>query len=121
MIIKRVEPVSLAKIMGALYFIMGLLFGLLFSAVSIRVPVLSYAAAAIGNKVFSSLFGAFAFITLPILYGVLGFVGGFLAAAIYNLLARVFGGIEMQIEGIAQTPIAQAAPEGTVAEAQKSV
>ena len=116
MIIKRVEPVSLAKILGALYFIMGLLVGLLMSAVSILVPAFSHAAAGSGNKVFGLLFGAFAFIALPLFYGALGFIGGLLTAVIYNLLARVFGGIEMQIEGIAQTPVAQAPPEGTVAE-----
>jgi hypothetical protein len=121
MIIKRVEPVSLAKIMGALYFVMGLIVGLLISAVSILVPAFSHAAAGGGSKVFGMLFGALAFIALPLFYGTLGFVGGLLTAVIYNLLARVFGGIEMQIEGISQTPIVQGPPEGRVHEVQESV
>jgi hypothetical protein len=41
--------------------------------------------------------GAGAVVALPIFYGVLGFVFGALGAAIYNLAARLVGGIEIEL------------------------
>lgn len=35
---------------------------------------------------------------LPIAYAAVGFVGGLIAALIYNLLARWIGGIEVEVE-----------------------
>jgi hypothetical protein len=35
---------------------------------------------------------------MPIFYAVLGFVGGVIGAAIYNLAAKVVGGIEVEVE-----------------------
>jgi len=41
----------------------------------------------------------FAFvIILPIIYGILGFIGGLIVAALYNLFASWFGGIEMKFK-----------------------
>lgn len=41
----------------------------------------------------------FAFvIILPIIYGILGFIGGIIVAALYNLFASWFGGIEMKFK-----------------------
>jgi hypothetical protein len=37
-------------------------------------------------------------IFLPILYGVAGFVFGAIAAAVYNLIAGIVGGIEIEVE-----------------------
>ncbi len=37
-------------------------------------------------------------IFMPIIYGVMGFVGGIVAAALYNLFARWIGGIEVEVE-----------------------
>jgi uncharacterized membrane protein len=37
-------------------------------------------------------------IFMPIMYGVMGFIFGILMAAIYNLIARWIGGIEVEVE-----------------------
>ena len=37
-------------------------------------------------------------IFMPIVYGVMGFIFGILMAAIYNLIARWIGGIEVEVE-----------------------
>jgi hypothetical protein len=37
-------------------------------------------------------------IFMPIIYGVMGFVFGVLGAAVYNLIARWIGGIEVEVE-----------------------
>ena len=43
------------------------------------------------------LFGAGAVVILPIVYGCIGFVGGLIMAPLYNLVAKVVGGIEVEL------------------------
>jgi hypothetical protein len=42
--------------------------------------------------------GAGAIILMPIMYGIMGFIGGIISAALYNLLAGIIGGIEMNFD-----------------------
>jgi hypothetical protein len=63
--------------------------------------ILSLAGAASGAKgatavpfIFSGVFVIF----LPIIYAVLGFIGGVIAAFVYNLVAKWTGGIEFTTE-----------------------
>jgi len=37
-------------------------------------------------------------IILPIFYGVVGFIAGAIGAALYNLIAGMVGGIEIEVE-----------------------
>ena len=37
-------------------------------------------------------------ILMPVIYGVMGFIGGVIGAAVYNLDARWIGGIELEVE-----------------------
>ena len=37
-------------------------------------------------------------ILMPVIYGVMGFIGGVIGAAVYNLVARWIGGIELEVE-----------------------
>jgi hypothetical protein len=46
----------------------------------------------------SALFGVGAIIFMPIIYGVFGLVGGAIGAALYNLFAGLFGGIEVEVQ-----------------------
>ena len=45
-----------------------------------------------------ALLGAGAIIVFPICYGLIGFVGTLIVAALYNVLANMVGGIEMDVE-----------------------
>jgi hypothetical protein len=42
--------------------------------------------------------GAGAIVILPIFYGVMGFIMGALYAAVYNFIAGIVGGLELQFE-----------------------
>ena len=44
------------------------------------------------------LFGGIAIVTMPILYGVIGFVSGIIGAALYNLFAKWVGGIKVELQ-----------------------
>ena len=94
MVIKRVGPVSCAKITGTLYAIIGLVAGLIFSLASLAGAFSARGARAGGM----AAIGAGAVIVFPLLYGALGFVGTLIAAWLYNLLARVVGGIQIEVE-----------------------
>jgi hypothetical protein len=98
--IKRIAPLQAGKMLGALYACMGLIF----------LPFFAFAAAA-GAFASSSqesagapppaLFAGMMFgfgIFMPIIYGMMGFVGGIIAAALYNLFAAWIGGIEVEVE-----------------------
>ncbi len=94
MVIKRVGVMSVAKLYAVMAAAMGLCFGLLVAAVG-----------SIGSTMLSSDgtslvpfggFGIAAIVVLPIIYAVMGFIGGLIGAALYNLFAGLVGGIEIE-------------------------
>jgi len=101
MIVKRVAPLSVAKVMGVLYAIGGLLVGALISVISIVGGAIGAGAGEGGNP-FAMLFGAGAIIVLPIFYGVLGFIMTLIGAALYNFVASLVGGIEIEVEQVSR-------------------
>lgn len=97
MVIKRIVPLSLARIAGTLYAIMGLVFGCIVSLVAMAG---GFGAASEASRIagLGALIGGGAIIILPIFYGALGFVVMLIGAWIYNLLAGVVGGIELDVQ-----------------------
>jgi hypothetical protein len=95
MVIRRVAPLSCAKIAAILYAVIGLIAGGLFSLAAMAGGLAS------GDSRFGlmgPLFGIGAIIILPILYGCLGFVGVLLMTWLYNGAAGIVGGIEIHTE-----------------------
>jgi hypothetical protein len=45
-----------------------------------------------------AIFGVGAIILLPLLYGFMGLVVGVIGAALYNLFARMVGGLEVELQ-----------------------
>src|SRR5439155_7098400 len=91
--ITSVGVLSVAKIMGAIYAVIGLIllpFFLLASLIGSMAGGHDNPLGAIGGLVF----GLFA----PIFYGVLGFVFGAIGAFLYNFMAKWLGGIEVQVQ-----------------------
>ena len=95
MIIKRVGPVSCARISAFLYAIVGLIIGGVFSLVAM---VGGFASDAPEVSRFGPIIGAAAVIVFPLLYGAMGFVVTLIAAWIYNLAADVMGGVEVDLQ-----------------------
>ena len=92
MVIRRTEPMSAAKVGGVLYALLGLLFGVIFSLLSLT------GMTGAGMAAYGMLFGAGAIIILPIVYGILGFIFIGIAAALYNVAAKMAGGLEVQVD-----------------------
>ncbi len=87
--LKRISPASLAKIFGALYGLVGLIGGSIFLIISIVLIALGHP---------GGWFGLVAVVLLPLGYGVLGLVFGYLTALLYNFVAGKVGGIEFEVE-----------------------
>lgn len=92
MIVRRVSVLSVGKVLACLYALLGLIVGGLFSFLS-----LAGAAAGGGQGAAAIVFGVGAAIIMPILYGLAGFIGGVITAALYNLAASLVGGIEIEL------------------------
>ena len=99
LVVRRIGAVSLAKIQGALYALLGLVFGAIFSLIALVGSALQTVSSGTGfPSQFGVLFGVGAIIIFPILYGAFGFIFGLILGGLYNLLAGVVGGVE--IEGL---------------------
>jgi hypothetical protein len=83
--LKRFSIVQTAKVLGVLYALMGLIF----------LPFFLLAALLSPNQ---AGFGVGFAILLPILYGAAGFVCTAIGCALYNWVAGMVGGIEVQLD-----------------------
>ncbi|MEA2723848.1 MAG: hypothetical protein QOH59_1619 [Gemmatimonadales bacterium] len=84
--IRRFGVGQTAKVVGVLYALIGV----------VLVPFVLIAGMYSPNK--TGLGAGFA-LAIPILYGVLGFITTAIGCAIYNLVAGLVGGIEVELDG----------------------
>jgi hypothetical protein len=96
--IRRIRPLSLGKIQGSVYVFIGLVIGAVFSVLSV-VGMGIAASQSHGDfpAFIPMFFGVGAVIILPLMYGIMGFIAGVVIAAIYNFVARVVGGVEIEL------------------------
>jgi hypothetical protein len=97
MVIRRVAPLSVAKIAGLLYALMGLVFGAVFSLIAVAG---GFGAGDTNAPLIGALMGAGAIVIAPIFYGCMGFITTLVMAALYNLMAGAVGGVEIDVEQI---------------------
>lgn len=95
--IQRIGVMSLARIWGLLFLLVGLLFGVLYGLIASGIGIV---AAVSGEKeaLLLVVVGVVFMVLFPLLYGGMGFAMGALMAWLYNLIARRFGGLEIDIE-----------------------
>ena len=94
MVIKRVGPLSCAKLVGAMYTVVGLCLGAVFSLISLLGGMVG---ASGESTAFGAIFGVLAIVLLPLFYGGLGFVSTLIGAWLYNVFAGMVGGVEMEV------------------------
>ena len=97
--LKSVGVLSVAKIMGAMYTLLGLIFMpfiLIFSMIGTLAG---------GSKnAFGAIGGIAVGILLPFVYGLMGFVVGAMSSLLYNLIAKWLGGIEIEMQAPVASP-----------------
>ncbi len=97
--LKRIAPLQLGKMLGILYGLMGLIFlpfFALFAVIGSLAGSQSQESAGVGALAAGGML--FMGLMMPVIYGVMGFVLGVISAALYNLVARWIGGIEVEVE-----------------------
>jgi hypothetical protein len=105
MTIRRFGVFSVAKIQGLLAFVIGLLIGVVYGLFFMLFGAVMSSLAPRGDSqalggVSSVVFGLVLMIAIPVLYGILGFIGGMIGALVYNLAAGVVGGVRFELEGV---------------------
>lgn len=95
MVLKRVGPMSVAKLLGALYVVVGLIIGVCLAIVSMLGAAVASTEATGGLGL---IFGVGAVIAAPVFYGIVGFVGGLIGAGLYNWTAGMVGGVQLELE-----------------------
>jgi len=93
-VLKRIGPGSAFKVGLVTYAFLGLIFGAIFSLISLVAAPFAHGA----RTPFAGAFlGIGAVIFFPIFYGIIGGVFAAIGALIYNLVARWVGGLEVDI------------------------
>ena len=98
MVLKSIGVLSAAKIVGVMYAVMGLIMGLFFAALLSYIPAMVPPSESQIPGWIAPMFGVGSIVIMPIMYGIMGFVGGAIGAVIYNVLAGSIGGLELHLE-----------------------
>lgn len=116
--IKRIHVLQAGLFLGAFYALIGLLAGLIYAGFALLIGMAGLSAGGAtgsapgggpgaGGAELLAIFGGMgvlAVILIPVLYGFLGFLGGIIGAAIYNLVAKVAGGLKFDVADIGPVP-----------------
>ena len=105
--INKIGLMSVAKIYAVMAFVFSLIFAVPYGLMIIVFSLVGGAAAgqqdALGGLAFGGggvIMGLMVLIGIPVFYSIMGFVGGIIAALIYNIFAGIVGGIEISVERI---------------------
>lgn len=90
--IRRIEPLRLANVLGLVYGIFTLVAAILFAAFHAWMPMGAMA----GHRPHPGLLRV-ALVFYPIVGAAWGWLGGLVGAALYNLVARWIGGIQVEL------------------------
>ena len=99
--LRRVDPISLAKVFAVVQASIGLIIGGCISIFALLAGMVGSSALPEGSGApgwLGPMIGVGAVIALPVLYGVMGFVSGLIGSFIYNFFAGVVGGIVLEFE-----------------------
>lgn len=99
MVLKRIGILSAGKILALLYACIGLIAGGIISLFATLGVFASLADKSLpGGPIIAAFMGLGALILMPLLYGSLGFLIGVVGSSIYNGLAKLVGGIELELK-----------------------
>ncbi len=105
--IRKLGILSLAKIYAVMMLVMSLLISIPYGLFIIIFALIGgagagqqdgFAGIAVGGG--GIILGLVVMIVLPIMYAILGFIGGAIGALIYNIFAGMVGGVEIEVENV---------------------
>ena len=102
--IKKLGVLSVAKIEAVILFVISLLISIPYGLIVIVYSLVGGSVlggnAGLGVGAGGVVIGLLIMVGLPIIYGIIGFVGGCIAALLYNLFSTWVGGIEIEVESV---------------------
>ena len=103
--LKRIDPVSLGAILAVINAAIGLLAGFFFGIFFIFVGAMGEIARDLHGPggAFGVAMGLAMMIGMPIMYGIMGFLMGLLSGWLYNVAAKWFGGLKIELEWSQET------------------
>ena len=106
MTIRRFNVFSVARMQGFLAFVIGLLIGVIYGFAFMIFGAAISSLAPQGDSqtmggVGAIVIGLAIMIAVPILYSIIGFIGGAIGALVYNLAAGVVRGLKFELESVA--------------------
>lgn len=114
--LKRIHVLQAGLFLGIFYAALGLIFALIYGGFMLLVGAMGGLAAtsagggtpgAPGAGEMMAIMGGlglFMIILIPVLYGAVGFIGGIIGAAIYNLIASWVGGMKFDVVDVGPVP-----------------
>ena len=104
LMIRKFGVLSAAKIYGVMMLIISLLisipYGLIIIVISLSGASMGRGSEALAVGGGGVIAGLAIMIILPIVYAVFGFIFGAIGALVYNVLAGMIGGVEIEVENI---------------------
>lgn len=95
MVLRRIDPMSLAKVYAVIVAVMMFIFALPAGCMMSMVGSLT---GEYGGGTFGAGMGFILLILYPLFGLILGFISGFLMGWIYNLVAERIGGVELEFD-----------------------
>lgn len=89
--ITKINPLSLGKVVAIITGVIGLFFGamgILFMGLYTIAPI----------EIMEIVPMMAAFLMIPVIYAVFGFIAGIIVAIIFNFISKYIGGLELEIE-----------------------
>ena len=96
MVLSKVGVLSVGKVLGVLYTVLGFIAGAFVSLFSIIGAAFGGGGHDSPGALFGLIFGVAAIVAMPLFYGAMGFVGGVISAFLYNVVAGFTGGVEVE-------------------------
>jgi len=98
--IRRISPFSLGKILAVIEFVIGLLIAIPLALFAwLMTAGLPYPTAQEDELFFWLFFSGWPLLFMPLIYAMVGFVLGVVSGFVYNMVARIVGGLELEVEG----------------------
>lgn len=99
MVIRRIGVGSAVKLFAAFYGVLGLIIGAFFALFALIGAGMSATAADESMPAWLGAgLGMGAIVAFPIFYGLIGVVSGLVTAGLYNLVAGMTGGLEIDVQ-----------------------
>lgn len=102
--VRSFNIVQWALISGLIYAVFGLIIGLLWVPL-VGLVAAFHASMGGGPGMMGAGVGLFAIVIFPIIYFVIGFIFGIIFAALYNLVAKWTGGVEMTLDTVSSVAV----------------